>query len=52
MRKRGAVLEIRHVPPQIARLFELVGVNNLLGVGDGQVAPVDRAVPPDGVQAV
>jgi anti-sigma B factor antagonist len=52
MRKRGAVLEIRHVPSQIARLFELVGVNNLLGVGDGQAAPVDGAVPPDGVQAV
>jgi anti-anti-sigma factor len=52
LRERGAVLEIQHVPHQVARLFELVGVNSLLGVGDGQVAPVDGAVPPDGVQAV
>jgi anti-anti-sigma factor len=52
LRERGAVLEIQRVPHQVARLFELVGVNSLLGVGDGQVAPVDGAVPPDGVQAV
>jgi anti-sigma B factor antagonist len=34
LRKRGASLEIRRVPPQVARLFELVGVNDHLGVGE------------------
>jgi anti-anti-sigma factor len=59
LHERGASLEIRQVPPQVARLFELVGVNHHLGLGpasfddagssDG-AGSSQRAVPPAGAE--
>jgi anti-anti-sigma factor len=37
--ERGASLKIEHVPPQVRRLFELVGVTEHLGVADAPVSP-------------
>lgn len=34
LRERGAALEIRHVPRQVERLFELVGVKDHLAIAD------------------
>jgi anti-sigma B factor antagonist len=44
LRERGASLKIQHVPPQVSRLFELVGVSEYLGIAvsaEGQSAASD-----------
>jgi anti-anti-sigma factor len=46
LRKRGACLRLVHLPPQVSRLFELVGVSDHLRIADrvdGQALPPDDA---------
>lgn len=43
LRGRGASLEIRHVPPQVAQLFDLVGVSQHLAIVGEEEASLDGA---------
>lgn len=43
LRERGASLKIEHVPPQVWRLFELVGVLEHLGIAHPDRASLDGA---------
>jgi anti-anti-sigma factor len=47
LRKRGACLRLVHVPRQVTRLFELVGVSELLRIADGADGADGQQPPPD-----